>query len=240
MVIGKGRRTRATRTNGPTTRAEYVLSFKGDRATLEDVFGGQPIGPAEMTTKLYEHSRHHVVRRIGGTGGRDASTGPRSGRRPPVAERADDDISDAEAARLVEEAAGRHRLTETEKIDLVVSRRGQGQFRDHITRLWSSRCAVTGCRETRVLRASHLKPWRTSNNDERLDPFNGLLLAPHLDALLDRGLITFTDNGRIQISSRLSAADRECLGIHRTMKLGRVDERHVPYLGIHRSTVFRT
>ncbi len=148
------------------------------------------------------------------------------------------EIDEAEAARLVEEAAHGRQLTETEKKVLVLSRPGQGQFRDELFALWG-RCAVTGCRNPELLRASHLKPWRKSTNPQRLDPLNGLLLAPHLDTALDRGLITFTDDGRIQLSSNLSPADCTCLGIRRTMRLSYVDQRHRAYLRFHRQNVFR-
>jgi hypothetical protein len=51
---------------------------------------------------------------------------------------------------------------------------------------------VTGLAITELLRASHIKPWAARDTDaERLDVFNGLLLAPHCDALFARGFITF-------------------------------------------------
>jgi predicted restriction endonuclease len=48
--------------------------------------------------------------------------------------------------------------------------------------------------------ASHIKPWRSANNQERIDGSNGLLLAPHVDLLFDRGLISFTDEGSLLVS----------------------------------------
>jgi predicted restriction endonuclease len=151
----------------------------------------------------------------------------------------DDTLDEVEAARLVERAARGRRLSETEKKALILSRRGQGQFRDDLLKLWRRRCAITGCRDTRLLRASHLKPWKRSTNPQRLDPFNGLLLAPQLDAALDRGLITFTDSGRIQLSATVSSADYRCLGIRRAMKLSHIDHRHQAYLQFHRRNVFQ-
>lgn len=41
--------------------------------------------------------------------------------------------------------------------------------------------------------ASHAKPWRTSSDQERLDPHNGLPLIATLGVLFDRGLIGFAD-----------------------------------------------
>jgi putative restriction endonuclease len=41
-----------------------------------------------------------------------------------------------------------------------------------------------------------MKPWADCASDaERLDPFNGLLLAVHWDAVFDCGLVTFADDG---------------------------------------------
>ena len=67
---------------------------------------------------------------------------------------------------------------------------------------------MTGCENGALLRASHIKPWRNSDNHDRLYPYNGLLLAAHLDAAFDAGLISFSDEGRLLVhSSRLSAAE---------------------------------
>lgn len=145
---------------------------------------------------------------------------------------------DAEAARTVEKEARGRTLSATEKEALVLARRGQGTFRGDLLALWGG-CAVTGCNVGPVLRASHLKPWRQSSNKERLDPFNGLLLAAHLDAALDNGLITFTDDGRIVFSSNLDKRGRQSLGLTRGMKLRTLDKRTQRYLRFHRKHVFQ-
>ena len=33
----------------------YTIGFKGDKATMEDVFGSSPVTPSEMTKKLWVH-----------------------------------------------------------------------------------------------------------------------------------------------------------------------------------------
>jgi hypothetical protein len=59
---------------------------------------------------------------------------------------------------------------------------------------WGGRRAITGCAEPLLLRGSHIKPWTQCETDaERLDVYNGLLLAAHLDAAFDAGLIDFDD-----------------------------------------------
>src|SRR5262249_42341496 len=63
-----------------------------------------------------------------------------------------------------------------------------------------SACRVTGVTDKRFLVASHIKPWRVSSNDERLDGANGLILSPHIDKLFDQGWISFSDDGDLLIA----------------------------------------
>ena len=102
-------------------------------------------------------------------------------------------------------------------------------------------CAVTGCRNDRLLRASHIKPWPTSSPGERLCLYNGLLLSPHLDACFDSGFVSFDDAGRIIVSSELSEEDLKALGWHRQMRVSesKIDPKHRKYLAYHRKDVFR-
>lgn len=129
-------------------------------------------------------------------------------------------------------------LSKTERETLILSRIGQGEFRFGLIRYWK-KCAVTGCDSLPLLRASHIKPWRDSDNTERLDTYNGLLLAPYLDSAFDRGYISFDNNGEILISGKLNNDSKNKLGIHSGMKLRRVEESHHKYLEYHRQEVFR-
>ncbi|MBM4360843.1 MAG: HNH endonuclease, partial [Deltaproteobacteria bacterium] len=100
-------------------------------------------------------------------------------------------------------------------------------------------CAITGLAVPELLRASHLKPWRDCAMDaERLDVFNGLLLAPHLDAALDGGLVTLSDAGSLIVSSRLDSEARRLLGLDVPRRLRFVEPRHHPYLAWHREHEF--
>ena len=96
---------------------------------------------------------------------------------------------------------------------LIDARLGQGQFRENLLRIWNGSCAVTGCTITEILRASHVKPWSKCSNKERLDSQNGLLLAAHIDALFNCGLISFRDDGVMLISNRISSRERSNLGL---------------------------
>lgn len=99
----------------------------------------------------------------------------------------------------------------TERQALVKARVGQGLFRDQVLSLWSYQCAVTGCTVQEALRASHIKPWSESTDEERLDPSNGLPLVATLDALFDKNLIAFDSKGRMQVSKQLSSEERALL-----------------------------
>jgi predicted restriction endonuclease len=123
---------------------------------------------------------------------------------------------------------------ETDKVALVKSRIGQGVFRENLLSYWKG-CAVTGYKTQSMLIASHIKPWRDSNNQERLDKFNGLLLTPNLDKAFDTGFISFDGNGKILISEVLKSP--KTLGIEDGMKI-RLEKSHQQYLEYHRDAVF--
>ena len=96
-------------------------------------------------------------------------------------------------------------IEKTEKIAEQKVRIGQDFFRKNLIRELG-KCPITQINEKRLLIASHIKPWVHSNNKERVDSKNGLLLSPLYDKLFDKGigLITFTLDKRILISNRLS------------------------------------
>ena len=131
------------------------------------------------------------------------------------------------------------RSTEAER--LVVQRVGQDVFRQGLLQYWEGRCAVTGLAVVELLRASHIKPWARCETDaERLDVFNGLLLAPHLDAAFDGGFITVDDTGDVVVSASLGETDRRLLGLAEPLRLHSIAGRHRPYLRYHRDHRFET
>jgi hypothetical protein len=120
---------------------------------------------------------------------------------------------------------------------LIDARLGQGNFRAEVEKRWNNVCALTGCGIAELLRASHIKPWKASSNPERLDPENGLLLAAHVDALFDRGLITFANNGAICLGNRIDAGERKRL--HLPARLRRKPTKtERQFLDYHRIHVF--
>lgn len=122
----------------------------------------------------------------------------------------------------------------------MIQRVGQDIFRNGLIDYWEGRCAISGLAVVELLRASHIRPWADCESDaERLDVFNGLLLAPHLDATFDRGFITVADDGTVIVSPDLAAEDREVLGLHQPLRTIRLTDGHRHYLPWHREKVFR-
>lgn len=128
-------------------------------------------------------------------------------------------------------------LSSTEREAIIKARIGQGQFRERLIDYWSA-CAVSGCTEYRLLRASHIKPWTKSNLSERLNLYNGLLLSPALDTCFDSGFVSFDDTGNIMISAQLNDSDLAALGINREMRLAKVEPDHKSFLAYHRDNIF--
>ncbi|MDO8450353.1 MAG: HNH endonuclease [Rhodoferax sp.] len=128
----------------------------------------------------------------------------------------------------------------TEAERWVVQRIGQDLFRSALLDYWQGSCCITGLAMTELLRASHIKPWaRCESDEERLDVFNGLLLAPHLDALFDSGWMTFDASGRVRFSSQLTSIALEQLGVPAELELARLTDAHQSYLHFHRDVVFK-
>jgi predicted restriction endonuclease len=128
--------------------------------------------------------------------------------------------------------------TEVER--MVRQRVGQDVFRKALLDYWGGSCAVTGIAIPELLRASHAKPWADCATDaERLDAFNGFLLTANLDALFDRGLITFTDAGDLVCSHLLPSNTLVAIGLSQDLHLRWLAPEHHPYLAWHRSQVFQ-
>lgn len=125
-------------------------------------------------------------------------------------------------------------LDATTKRQLVNARLGQGRFREALVKAWGGKCALTQLDVDAVLRASHIKPWRESDNRERLDPNNGLLLAANIDALFDRHLITFDDEGRIVVCSTVKPRSFGKIGIPHNARV-KLSQSNRAYMQWHRA-----
>lgn len=129
-------------------------------------------------------------------------------------------------------------LTETERNYLATARVGQGQFRERLIQAFNGTCPITGITNPALLLASHIKPWTVCTNEERLDSQNGILLSALLDRLFDRGLISFSTNGKLLVSPKLSASDQVRCGLLSDVELTlNPSQRH--YMEYHRALQFR-
>jgi putative restriction endonuclease len=130
-------------------------------------------------------------------------------------------------------------IPETERESIILARRGQGLFKQRVMRI-ESRCRTTKVENPAHLRASHCKPWRDcSNNHERLDGENGLLLTPSIDHLFDRGFISFENSGKLIISPVAHAQSLQRMGVATdgTVNVGHFSEGQRRFLEYHRSSV---
>lgn len=136
--------------------------------------------------------------------------------------------------------AKKHLPQTTEAECLAVQRVGQDLYRSALMDYWQGRCCITGLAVPALLRASHIKPWaKCQSDEERLDVFNGFLLAPHIDALFDGGWISFSDQGSLLISEALSYAARVQLGVSSEWSIPNLKPEHASYLMFHRANEFR-
>lgn len=133
----------------------------------------------------------------------------------------------------------------TERMQQTLARIGQGEYREQMKNLWNGSCAVTGCNIQEALIASHAKPWKNCSDEERIDPHNGLLLSANLDALFDKGLITFDEEWKILFASPEIEEKCKKLGIDSLMRLNppkslsERDKNKIEFfLQIHRTMVF--
>ena len=130
-------------------------------------------------------------------------------------------------------------LEATEALRQIKQRRGQELYRKRLEQLWGGRCAVTGIAIPELLRASHAKPWaKCESAEERLSPFNGFLLCTSLDALFDKFLISFADDGQILIAPHLKLSELQLVGINAELHLRKVHPQHLPFLAFHRQCFF--
>ena len=126
----------------------------------------------------------------------------------------------------------------TQKQQLVNARRGQGLFRANV-RLHENKCRLTHVGDPEHLRASHIKPWKDSTDAEKIDGSNGLLLAPHVDHLFDRGFISFADNGDLLVAATLPATVLQAWALAPASNVGPFSDKQRAYLDFHRRHVFR-
>lgn len=120
---------------------------------------------------------------------------------------------------------------------VVLARKNQDKFRNALLKNEDC-CKICGLGIKEILVASHIKPWSESSPEEKLDPNNGFLLCANHDALFDKHLITFSHEGRIIISERLSECDKKLLGLEDNIII-KVSDVNKFYLKSHRETFYK-
>ena len=125
-----------------------------------------------------------------------------------------------------------------EKVQITKARRGQGIFRTNV-RLIEKSCRLTGVKNIKHLRASHIKPWKDADDSEKIDGNNGLLLSPHVDHLFDRGFITFENSGNLIVSKELNSSVLTQWSLDKIENVGAFNKRQSEFLDFHREVVFK-
>jgi hypothetical protein len=156
---------------------------------------------------------------------------------PPDIENTEDDLDDWEH-RIEERIQDDRKIQDTEKTAIIRARRGQGTFKERVMQI-ESKCRITGVSNPTHLLASHCKPWRDSNNEERLHAENGLLLTPSIDHLFDRGFIGFEGNGNLIISPVAHRPSLQRMGVETSHQLnvGTFTQGQKTFLEYHREMI---
>jgi len=88
------------------------------------------------------------------------------------------------------------------KLREVKTRVNQNFFRQVVIANYSGKCAISGIDIPDLLIASHIIPW-SKNEEERLNPENGICFSSLYDKAFDKGLIAINEKFEIILSSDL-------------------------------------
>src|SRR5262245_13559677 len=124
-------------------------------------------------------------------------------------------------------------------LTLIKARHGHGHFKENVMKVEAA-CRITMVDNPIHLTGSHIKPWRDSDNEERLNGENGLLLTPSIDHLFDRGFISFEHNGELLISDVAHKESVRRMGIdtEHVVQVGAFSDGQKFFLAHHRRAIF--
>lgn len=88
------------------------------------------------------------------------------------------------------------------KLREVKTRVNQNVFRQIVMANYSGKCAMSGIDLPELLFASHIVPW-AKNEEERLNPENGICLSALYDKAFDKGLIGINEDYKILLSEKI-------------------------------------
>jgi predicted restriction endonuclease len=75
---------------------------------------------------------------------------------------------------------------------------------------YNNRCAISGLAIPQLLVASHIIPW-SEDASRRADPTNGIALNALYDKAFDRHLISFDEDFRLVLSSKIKAKAKDAM-----------------------------
>lgn len=125
-----------------------------------------------------------------------------------------------------------------EREAIIRCRVNQSLFREKLLKRYNNKCCICGVNNAEFLLASHIKPWRECNSTEKLDSDNGLLLCPNHDKLFDGGYISFDEEGKILISSKIDTNNCMFMNIQPTMRINYIG-KNSEYMTYHRENIFK-
>lgn len=148
-------------------------------------------------------------------------------------------IKEKEENKIIEELENNelNAYNETEKQALIKIRIGHSKLRNKILN-YKKECEICGIKNSKLLVISHIKPWAKSENTEKLDEHNILLLCSMHDALFDKGLISFDDDGKILISSELDEQEQALVNINSDSCINIFSDKQKAFLKYHRENKF--
>ena len=127
----------------------------------------------------------------------------------------------------------------------VKSRVNQNVFRQIVLANYDNKCAITGIDIPELLIASHIIPW-SKNENERLNPENGICLSPLYDKAFDKGYIGINEKFEILLCSELKKKNKKDYYIKHFDISSRgkiiVPRKYIPkkeFLEYHLDVVFR-
>jgi len=151
--------------------------------------------------------------------------------------------------RQIEDVSGMELLdlprTGIERETLVKIRVNQSFFRKSVLAAYNFQCCITGLEIPELLNASHIIPW-SKDEDNRVNPRNGLCLNAIHDRAFDRGLLTITQDFTVMVSTSVKQGSKnnavqDFLLRYDGLEINR-PTRFLPdlkFLKYHNSNVFR-
>jgi putative restriction endonuclease len=134
---------------------------------------------------------------------------------------------------------GEDLTTITKKRDPYLHRLYKNQLQEECEEIYGKPLCVLEKLAYPVLIASHIKPFIQSDDTEAYDPNNGLLLSRTIDSLFDLKYISFTDDGKMIFSKRISDDVKEFWKDYQ-LEPTILNDKRKNYLAYHRNLMTTT